>query len=143
MATIPTLLYYLSLLFMVELDAKRFGAVTVPYDTSLTLKQMTLRYGFHFSSLVAVIIFMVIGYSPMLAVFYSTLLCFLFSAMAPEASFGPRKLLIPLLLVACAGMLIVFILWLKSTAVGATVFFFCRPRSWLVPRRCSTPISRR
>src|SRR5437763_7244894 len=81
MATIPTLLYYLSLLFMVELDAKRFGAVTVPYDTSLTLKQMTLRYGFHFSSLVAVIIFMVIGYSPMLAVFYSTLLCFLFSAM--------------------------------------------------------------
>src|SRR5947199_3035898 len=98
MATIPTLLYYFSLLFMVELDAKRFGAVTVPYDTSLTLKQMTLRYGFHFSSLVAVIIFMVIGYSPMLAVFYSTLLCFLFSAMAPEASFGPRKLLIPLLL---------------------------------------------
>src|SRR2546421_2958333 len=124
MATIPTLLYYLSLLFMVELDAKRFGAVTVPYDTSLTLKQMTLRYGFHFSSLVAVIIFMVIGYSPMLAVFYSTLLCFLFSAMAPEASFGPRKLLIPLLLVACAGMLLVFLLWLKSTAVGATVFFF-------------------
>src|SRR2546430_7458540 len=42
MATIPTLLYYLSLLFMVELDAKRFGAVTVPYDTPLTLKQMTL-----------------------------------------------------------------------------------------------------
>src|SRR5437868_2134273 len=124
MATIPTLLYYLSLLFMVELDAKRFGAVTVPYDTSLTLKQMTLRYGFHFSSLVAVIIFVVIGYSPMLAVLYSTLLSFLFSAMAPEASFGPPKLLIPLLLVACAGMLIVFILWLKSTAVGATVFFF-------------------
>src|SRR5436853_844467 len=113
MATIPTCLYYLSLLFMVELDAKRFGAVSVPYDTSLTLWQMTKRYGFHFTSLVAVIVFMVIGYSPMLAVFYSTLLCFLFSAMAPEASFGPRKLLIPLLLVACAGMLIVFILWLK------------------------------
>ena len=29
MATIPTCLYYLSLLFMVELDAKRFGAQTV------------------------------------------------------------------------------------------------------------------
>src|SRR5215210_8408559 len=30
MATIPTCLYYLSLLFMVELDAKRFGALPVP-----------------------------------------------------------------------------------------------------------------
>ena len=44
MATIPTCLYYLSLLFMVELDAKRFGAQTVPYDTTLTLGQMTVRY---------------------------------------------------------------------------------------------------
>src|SRR5262249_2945805 len=31
MATIPTCLYYLSLLFMVELDAKRFGAHTVDF----------------------------------------------------------------------------------------------------------------
>src|SRR5438132_4594222 len=87
MATIPTILYYLSLLFMVELDAKRFGAVTVPYDTSLTLGQMTARYGFHFTSLVAVIVFMVVGYSPMLAVFYSTFMCFMLSALAPEAAF--------------------------------------------------------
>ena len=37
MATIPTCLYYLSLLFMVELDAKRFGSNAVPYEQSLTL----------------------------------------------------------------------------------------------------------
>src|SRR5258706_539331 len=104
MATIPTCLYYLSLLFMVELDAKRFGAGVVPYDTSLSLGQMMRRYGFHFTSLIAVIVFMIIGYSPMLAVFYSTLLCFLFSAMTPETSFCPRQLLLPLLIVATAGM---------------------------------------
>jgi TRAP transporter 4TM/12TM fusion protein len=92
MATIPTCLYYLSLLFMVELDAKRFGAVSVPYDTSLTLWQMTLRYGFHFTSLIAVIIFMVVGYSPMLAVFYSTLLCFGLSFLRPETALYPKKL---------------------------------------------------
>src|SRR2546422_4311208 len=86
MATIPTILYYLSLLFMVELDAKRFGAVSVPYDTSLTLWQMTKRYGFHFTSLVAVIIFMVVGYSPMLALFYSTFMCFMLSGLAPETA---------------------------------------------------------
>jgi TRAP transporter 4TM/12TM fusion protein len=92
MATIPTCLYYLSLLFMVELDAMRFGAASVPYDTSLTLWQMTRRYGFHFSSLIAVIVFMVAGYSPMLSVFYSTLMCFALSFLRPETALKGKKL---------------------------------------------------
>src|ERR1051326_146798 len=45
MASIPTCLYYLSLLFMVELDAKRFGAHTVDFRQELTLGEMTRRYG--------------------------------------------------------------------------------------------------
>src|SRR5512147_2230701 len=72
MATIPTLLYYLSLLFMVELDSLRFGAHEVVFKPEMTVGQMTRRYGFHFVSLIAVIVFMVIGYSPMLSVFYAT-----------------------------------------------------------------------
>src|SRR5262249_18755202 len=76
MATIPTCLYYLSLLFMVELDAKRFGAHTVDFRQELTLWQMTRRYGFHFVSLVSIIIFMLWGYSPTLAVFWSTVLTY-------------------------------------------------------------------
>src|SRR6184192_3020520 len=84
MATIPTCLYYLSLLFMVELDAKRFGAVTVPYDTSLSLRQMMLRYGFHFVSLVSIVIFMLWGYSPTLAVFWSTVLTYGLSFLTRE-----------------------------------------------------------
>src|SRR5204863_618714 len=62
MATIPTCLYYLSLLIMVELDAKRFGAHAVPYEPTMSLGQMTRRYGFHFSSLIAVIGCVVAGY---------------------------------------------------------------------------------
>src|SRR5712664_1280151 len=76
MATIPTCLYYLSLLFMVELDAKRFGAQTVDFRQELTLWQMTRRYGFHFVSLVSIIIFMLWGYSPTLAVFWATVFSF-------------------------------------------------------------------
>ena len=73
MATIPTCLYYLSLLFMVELDAKRFGVERgAPTSSPMSLGAMTRRYGFHFTSLIAVIVFMVAGFSPMLAVFYST-----------------------------------------------------------------------
>ncbi|MBK5957260.1 C4-dicarboxylate ABC transporter permease [Rhodoplanes elegans] len=92
MAIIPTVLYYLSLLFMVELDAKKFGARTVPYDTSLTIPQMLWRYGFHFVSLIAVIGFMVAGFSPMLSVFWSTLLAFGLSFLRPETALWPRKL---------------------------------------------------
>src|SRR5262245_41074725 len=43
MATIPTCLYYLSLLFMVELDAKRFGAHAVRYELPMTLSAMVKR----------------------------------------------------------------------------------------------------
>src|SRR5882757_10022254 len=92
MATIPTALYYLSLLFMVELDAKRFGAKAVPFDSSLTLWQMTMRYGFHFTSLIAVIVFMVVGYSPMLSVFYSTIVCFALSFLRSDTALYPKKL---------------------------------------------------
>src|SRR5256886_8144802 len=69
MATIPTCLYYLSLLFIVELDAQRFIAHTVEVTQELTLWQMTQRYGFHFVSLVSIIIFMLWGYSPTLSGF--------------------------------------------------------------------------
>lgn len=99
MATIPTLLYYMSLLFMVELDARRFGARVVPYDTSLSLWGMTKRYGFHFTSLIAVIVFMIAGYSPMLSVFYSTLMCFVLSGLTPETALAPRPLLLVLVIV--------------------------------------------
>jgi TRAP transporter 4TM/12TM fusion protein len=92
MATIPTCLYYLSLLFMVELDAKRFGASSVPYDRSMTLGQMTLRYGFHFTSLIAVIVFMIAGYSPMLSVFYSTALCLALSFIREDTALKGKKL---------------------------------------------------
>jgi TRAP transporter 4TM/12TM fusion protein len=106
MATIPTCLYYLSLLFMVELDAKRFGAAAVPYDTSLSLWQMTQRYGFHFTSLIAVIVFMLVGYSPMLSVFYSTIMCFVLSGLTPETALAPRPVLFLLLLAAVPAFLL-------------------------------------
>jgi len=92
MAVIPTCLYYLSLLFMVEIDAARFGARRVPYDESLTLWQMTKRYGFHFTSLIAVVVFMLIGYSAILSVFYATVACFVLSFLRPDTALKGQKL---------------------------------------------------
>jgi TRAP transporter 4TM/12TM fusion protein len=92
MATIPTCLYYLSLLFMVELDAKRFHAHTVSFEQELTLWQMTRRYGFHFFSLISIIIFMLWGYSPTLSVFWSTVLTYVLSFLTRETAITPKKL---------------------------------------------------
>jgi TRAP transporter 4TM/12TM fusion protein len=93
MATIPTCLYYMSLLFMVELDAKRFGAHDIIFEQEMTLGQMTRRYGFHFISLVAVVAFMVVGYSPALSVFYATVTTFALSFLRPETALVPKKLI--------------------------------------------------
>jgi TRAP transporter 4TM/12TM fusion protein len=118
MATIPTLLYYLSLLFMVELDALRFGARNVVFTQELTLWEMSKRYGFHFVSLIAVVVFMVSGYSPMLSVFYSTVLAFAMSALAPDTTLGPRKILIAILLMGCAGAVAFQIPGVSTSALG-------------------------
>src|SRR5215468_10710847 len=92
MATIPTCLYYLSLLIMVELDAKKFGATDVSFKPELTLGQMTMRYGFHFVSLLAVVVFMVIGYSATLSVFYATAVTFALSFLRKDTALVPKKL---------------------------------------------------
>jgi TRAP transporter 4TM/12TM fusion protein len=91
MAIIPTILYYLSLFLMVELDSRRFGAHDLIFKSEMSLWQMTRRYGFHFVSLVAVILFMVVGYSPMTSVFYSILLAFVMSFLTRETALMPRK----------------------------------------------------
>ena len=117
MATIPTCLYYLSLVFMVELDSLRFGAHEVAFKAEMTVWEMMKRYGFHFASLIAVVVFMVIGYSPMLSVFYATVLAFAMSALAPDTALGPRWLLIPILVIG-AGAAALFTI----TPIGGTAF---------------------
>jgi len=92
MATIPTILYYLSLFIMVEIDSRRFGARDVVYKPEMTLGEMTRRYGFHFVSLIAVVIFMVIGYSPALSVFYAILTTFALSFLRRDTALVPKKL---------------------------------------------------
>ncbi len=92
MAVIPTCLYYFALLIMVELDSRRFGAHNVIFQQEMSLWHMVSRYGFHFISLIAVIMFMVVGYSPTLSVFYSTMLAFLMSFLTRETALYPKKL---------------------------------------------------
>ena len=92
MATIPTILYYLSLFFMVELDAKRYGVRGEPYVAEHSLGELSRRYWFHFVSLISIVVFMLWGYSPTTSVLYATGMVFLMSFLTRETAMMPKKL---------------------------------------------------
>jgi TRAP transporter 4TM/12TM fusion protein len=80
MSVIPTLLYYFSLLLMVELDARRYNLklhddeVEQKQGRAAQLLQMTRRHGYHFLSLLSILAFMMFGFSPTMSVFWATVL---------------------------------------------------------------------
>ncbi len=92
MAVIPTCLYYWSIFIMVELDAKKFGVKEIAYDKTYSLGQLTYLYGFHFTSLIAIVVIMVIGFTPIMAVFWATVVAFLISFIRKDTALTPKKL---------------------------------------------------
>ncbi len=94
MAAIPTILYYLSILLMVEFDSKQKRLAT-PGDEEgeRGTWALTKRYGFHFGSLVTIVIFMALGFSATRAVIWSTLAGVLVSYLTRESALTPAKLI--------------------------------------------------
>jgi TRAP transporter 4TM/12TM fusion protein len=93
MAVIPTILYYLSLLVMVELDVRIFGMSTVVAEKAQSLWTLSKRYGYHFVSLVAIVAFLLLGFSPVLSVFWATVVTFAMSFLDLEHALFPRRLI--------------------------------------------------
>ncbi len=91
MAAIPTLLYYWSVFMMVELDAKKFGAQPVTVEGE-SVWSLTRKYGYHFVSLVAIVVFMLWGYTAILAVVYATLLAVGLSFLRRDTALTPKRL---------------------------------------------------
>jgi TRAP transporter 4TM/12TM fusion protein len=92
MATIPTILYYWAIFLMVEFDAKKFGAKVVTFDSTYSLWELTRLYGFHFTSLVAIVAIMVWGFTPIMAVFCSIVIAFAVSFIRRDTALVPKKL---------------------------------------------------
>jgi TRAP transporter 4TM/12TM fusion protein len=94
MAVIPTCLYYLSLFLMVEIDARKFGAgQPVELRSGPSAAQLALRFWFHFLSLFAIVAFMVYGFSPLMSVFWATVVAFAVSFFTRETAMWPPKLI--------------------------------------------------
>ncbi|MFA7664800.1 MAG: TRAP transporter fused permease subunit [Burkholderiaceae bacterium] len=93
MAVIPTCLYYLSLFLMVEIDSRKYQSTELELRIGMSAWQLTRRYWFHFLSLVAIIGFMAWGFSPLMSVFWATIVAFVASFFTRETAMGPRKLI--------------------------------------------------
>lgn len=89
-AIVPTFLYYLGILLAIEIDARRFGAQPVAVQTA-GFWRLLGRFGYHFSSLVAIVVLLAMGISVFRAVVYATVLAFLLSFLDPAHRMTPRR----------------------------------------------------
>jgi TRAP transporter 4TM/12TM fusion protein len=92
MATIPTCLYYLALFTMVEIDVRRFGMKDVTFERVETAWSLTKKYWFHFLSLVSIVVFMLYGFSPVLSVFWATVVSAATSLLRRDTSLIPYEI---------------------------------------------------
>ena len=90
-AMIPTVLYYLGILLAVEIDARRFRVRAVDLDVPSAWRLLA-RFGYHFSSLVAIVVLLAVGVTATRAVVYATGLAFLLSFLDRQAWLTPRRL---------------------------------------------------
>jgi TRAP-type uncharacterized transport system fused permease subunit len=56
------------------------------------LGQLTYLYGFHFISLIAIVVIMVMGFTPIMAVFWATVITFAVSFIRKDTALAPKKL---------------------------------------------------
>ncbi|MGZ8426371.1 MAG: TRAP transporter permease [Candidatus Binatia bacterium] len=91
MAAIPTLLYYWSIFTMVELDARKFGAIPIAVEGD-SMWSLTRKYGFHFLSLIAIVGFMLWGYTAILSVAFAIVLGMALSYIRRDTALTPTKI---------------------------------------------------
>lgn len=86
MAVIPTALFYLALFLMVEIDVRKYGMGNTIFKKVDTVWNLTRHYWFHFLSLISIVAFMMWGFSPVLAVFWATVVSFLTSFLRSDTA---------------------------------------------------------
>jgi TRAP-type uncharacterized transport system fused permease subunit len=90
-ATVPTILYYLGILLSVEIDARRFGARAVRLKVA-SAWSLLARFGYHFLSLIVIVVLLALGRSATQAVVWATLLAAALSFLDRRHRLTPRRL---------------------------------------------------
>ncbi len=92
MACIPTILFYLGLFVMVEIDVKKYNMSAIKIDKVDTAWNLAKKYWFHFFSLISIVVFMMMGFSPVMSVFWATVLSALTSMLRSDTAILPYDL---------------------------------------------------
>ncbi|MCW3817652.1 TRAP transporter fused permease subunit [Micromonospora sp. DR5-3] len=90
-ATVPTILYYLGILLSVEIDARRSGVRAVAIDSGSAWRLLA-RFGYHFLSLIVIIVVLATGASATRAVVIATVLAAALSFLDRRHRLTPARL---------------------------------------------------
>jgi TRAP transporter 4TM/12TM fusion protein len=89
-ALVPTFLYYLGILLAIEADTRRFDVTGLDLETP-GFWRLLARWGYHFSSLILIVVLLALNFSPFRAVVFATALAFLLSFLDKRDRMGPRR----------------------------------------------------
>ena len=89
MACIPTILFYLGLFVMVEIDVKKYNMSAIKIEKVDTAWNLAKKYWFHFFSLISIVVFMLMGFSPVMSVFWATVLSAATSMLRADTAILP------------------------------------------------------
>jgi len=110
-ALIPSVLYFFSILMMIDFEAAKLGLKGLPREDLPDVRK-TLRRAFLLLPILVLVVVMLLDYTPFMAAFIATLSAMAVSWLSPEHRMGPRRILTALELsgrrtvliaAACAG----------------------------------------
>ncbi|MGW2626513.1 TRAP transporter fused permease subunit [Micromonospora taraxaci] len=117
-ATVPTVLYYLGILLSVEIDARRSGVRPVVIDVGSPWRLLA-RFGYHFASLIAIIVFLAVGVSATRAVVFAIVLAIALSYLDRAHRLTPARL-VTALVTGVRGVLAVTAVCAAAGIITAT-----------------------
>ena len=92
-AIVPALLYYFAVMVQVHFEAARLGLMGLPFSKLPPLKPLVKEKGFLLIPLVAIIYFLIAGYTPLKAAFNGILVSFVLSWLHKETRLTPVRLM--------------------------------------------------
>ena len=91
-ALIPSLLYFLSILLMIDFEAARKGLKGMSREDQPNLRD-TLKNSYLLLPILVLLVVMLLGYTPFRAAFVGTLCTVLVSAFSKKTRMGPKKII--------------------------------------------------
>jgi len=108
-AIVPAILYYMSILLIVHFYSKRVGSIPADADQTEAAPLFSYEGAVFFGALGALILFLLIGFTPFRAVTYSLELILLMTILSPRLAITKQNRVIALAVFALMTVAVVFI----------------------------------